>query len=397
MKFVTNLSLGILGQPDDFDFWFTILSNRQMRRACKKAKKILVVAGGHGSEVDVLVKLHGPEIVKKIWFNDLLVCYTNEIKARYPHINILKGDFLKLECDMKFGVVVGNPPYQDPTNDKRMIWNQILDKSVEMCEPDGHLAMVTPTTWLTAKTNIHNSYKLFEELQVTRAVIFDKNDKPFDEGTTVSYTITKNKQRTKTTPLYYSKYSKKQETFIADVDIPKEKIWPGQLEPMDLSIHEKLKAHEKIVFLKSCEFHNQKLKKKKIVSDTQSASFPYTHHVSAAITRYTSEKFSDHDKWKVMVPLTSTIDKVVIDKDCGHGEDMLSIYVDDGSIAKNIQKIFSTKLYRFIGKMYKNGRNQPLQNIFPKIDFSKTWKDEELYKHFGLTEEEIKYIESNYK
>jgi hypothetical protein len=237
---------------------------------------------------------------------------------------------------------------------------------------------------------------MFEQKQVERAVIYDKNDKPFEEGTSVSYTITKNTKRTVPTPLYYAQYSTGTETHVADINIAKDKIWPGQLTPMHLAIHNRLQTHKKIKFLKSCEFHNQKLKKKQMVSDVQDAVFKYTHHVSAAITRYTNTMFSKHATWKVMVPLTSTIDRAVVDNNCGHGEDMLSLYVADQKTADNIKAVFNTQLYKFIGKLYKSGRNQPLQNLFPILDFTKVWTDAELNDHFRFTQEERDYI-ANFK
>ena len=97
-----------------------------------------------------------------------------------------------------------------------------------------------------------------------------------------------------------------------------------------------------------------------------------------------------------MVPVTSTIDKAVIDNNCGHGEDMFSLYVADQQTAKNIKSLFNTTLYKFIGKLYKNGRNQPLQNLFPIVDFSRLWTDDELYDHFRLTQQERDYI-ANFK
>jgi SAM-dependent methyltransferase len=311
--------------------------------------------------------------------------------------NIFCDDTLTRKFNMKFDVVVGNPPYQDPKNDKRMLWNQIVDKMSEVTKDNGYIAVVTPSTWLTASTNIHNSYRVFEEKQVEEAVIFDKDDSPFEEGTTVSYSIIKNIPRQTDTNLYFAKFSKKTKDLVGTVNIAKEKFWPGQLEPINLAIHNKLSPFAKIEFIKSCEFHNQGLKKKQRVSDTQSKDFPYTHHVSAAITRYTSVKFSKHDTWKVMVPLTSTIDKAVIDNNCGHGEDMLSLYVKNEDTAKNIKAVFNTKFYKFIGKLYKNGRNQPLQNLFPVVDFTRTWTDSELYQLVGLTQEEIDYVEANVK
>ena len=97
-----------------------------------------------------------------------------------------------------------------------------------------------------------------------------------------------------------------------------------------------------------------------------------------------------------MVPVTSTIDKAVIDNNCGHGEDMFSLYVADEKIAKNIKAVFNTHLYKFIGKLYKNGRNQPLQNVFPLLDFTRSWTNSELNEYFGFTEEECEYI-ANFK
>lgn len=363
--------------------------------------RILNICFGHGTEADIIVEkmkslgISDSKIQDSIYLVDKYHVFTNRAK-RKGYRNVITADLLDWSPNMKFHLVVGNPPYQDPNNNKRMLWNQIVDKAVELTEDDGYIAMVNPATWLTAKTNIHNSYEMFEKKQVERAVIYDKDDKPFEEGTTVSYTITKNTKRQTPTPLYYAQYSTKVETHVADINIAKDKIWPGQLTPMNLGIHKKLQKHQRIVFLKSCEFHNQKLKKKKMVSDVKDAVFKYTHHVSAAITRYTNTKFSKHSTWKVMVPVTSTIDKAVIDNNCGHGEDMFSLYVDDKATADNIKKLFNTQLYKFIGKMYKNGRNQPLQNLFPVVDFTRTWTDHELNDYFGFTQEEREYI-ANFK
>lgn len=399
MKFITDLSKGILGASDSIVMWTDILARVPDAVFLKSNVRILNVCCGHGTEADILVHrmkalgISADKIQNSVYLLDKYYVFTNRAK-RKGYTNVITSDFLEWNPTMKFDLIIGNPPYQDPNNDKRMLWNQIIDKAVGVSDTDGYIAMVNPTTWLTAKTNIHNSYKMFEQKQVEHAVIYDKNDKPFEEGTSVSYTITKNTKRHSPTPLYYTQYSTLKEDHVADINIAKDKIWPGQLTPIHLAIHSRLQPHSKINFVKSCEFHNQKLKKKHMVADSKDSVFKYTHHVSAAITRYTNTKFSNHATWKVMVPLTSTIDKAVVDNNCGHGEDMLSLYVADQKTADNIKTLFNTQLYKFIGKLYKSGRNQPLQNLFPKVDFTKVWTDDKLYTHFGFTKEERDYIDN---
>ena len=36
-------------------------------------------------------------------------------------------------------------------------------------------------------------------------------------------------------------------------------------------------------------------------------------------------------------------------------------------------------------------------NYIPVEDFSQDWDDSKIYKHFGLTQEEIDYVEANVK
>jgi len=70
---------------------------------------------------------------------------------------------------------------------------------------------------------------------------------------------------------------------------------------------------------------------------------------------------------------------------------MLTLYVPDQKTAENVKHLFQTEVYKFIGRMYKNGRNQVLQNIFPIVSFDKKWTSDELYDLFGFTTEEREY------
>lgn len=72
---------------------------------------------------------------------------------------------------------------------------------------------------------------------------------------------------------------------------------------------------------------------------------------------------------------------------------------DDESFAQNIISYMTTKFFRFLVLIKKNTQNAPrgVYQFVPLQDFSKPWTDEELYKKYGLSQEEIDFIESMIK
>ena len=63
----------------------------------------------------------------------------------------------------------------------------------------------------------------------------------------------------------------------------------------------------------------------------------------------------------------------------------------------NIISYIQTKFFRFLVKAKKSTQNAPrgVYQFVPLQDWSKPWTDEELYKKYKLTQEEIDYIEEN--
>lgn len=72
---------------------------------------------------------------------------------------------------------------------------------------------------------------------------------------------------------------------------------------------------------------------------------------------------------------------------------------DDKIFAQNIISYMITKFFRFLVLIKKNTQNAPrgVYQFVPLQDFSKPWTDEELYKKYDLSEEEIDFIESMIK
>lgn len=67
--------------------------------------------------------------------------------------------------------------------------------------------------------------------------------------------------------------------------------------------------------------------------------------------------------------------------------------------AENLISYIQTKFFRFMVMLLKNTQHalKKVYQLVPQQDFSKAWTDEELYAKYGLTEEEIAFIESMIK
>ena len=63
---------------------------------------------------------------------------------------------------------------------------------------------------------------------------------------------------------------------------------------------------------------------------------------------------------------------------------------------ENVMSYISTKFFRFLVLLKKNSQNAPrgVYQLVPQQNFKKQWTDEELYAKYGISEEEIAFIDS---
>lgn len=66
------------------------------------------------------------------------------------------------------------------------------------------------------------------------------------------------------------------------------------------------------------------------------------------------------------------------------------------SISHNVISYINTKFFRFLVLLLKNTQDatKKVYKFVPMQDFNETWTDEKLYKKYGLSQEEIDFIES---
>lgn len=149
MKFAVDLTKGVLGSNDPISLWEDITSYIPDAVLLDPNVRILSIACGHCTEAIVLAKrmlalgISKTSVQDSIWLLDKYSQFTNQATVKYGFKNTITEDFLTWETKMKFDVVIGNPPYQDPTG-QNTLYPWFYSKAVSVTKDDGYIAMITP-------------------------------------------------------------------------------------------------------------------------------------------------------------------------------------------------------------------------------------------------------------
>ncbi len=82
-----------------------------------------------------------------VWENDSRHIYA--IKQVCARINVVTDLQPLIDDNMKFDVVIGNPPYQDSSNtdNAQNLWTHFWRQALELAKDDGVVTLITPMTW----------------------------------------------------------------------------------------------------------------------------------------------------------------------------------------------------------------------------------------------------------
>lgn len=112
-------------------------------------KKLLIIGDPKGTHSITALNTYSPENIW-VWENDSRHIYT--INQIHDRINVIT-DFDEVN-DMRFNVVIGNPPYQRPREVRNIgapIWPDFIESSLEHVLDDGIIKLIIPSTWMNRR------------------------------------------------------------------------------------------------------------------------------------------------------------------------------------------------------------------------------------------------------
>ncbi|MEK6832904.1 MAG: Eco57I restriction-modification methylase domain-containing protein [Nanoarchaeota archaeon] len=296
-------------------------------------------------------------------------------------LNIESHDSLKFNFwNMKFDIIVGNPPYQDSEKNKKgNLWSKFIMRFFEeILKDEGFICFVTPPSWMSGTNENGNEKKKIIHK------IFSKNDilylnldvkKYFNVGSQFSsYVIRKSNTNIFTNVISNG--------VVSDINLKDFLFLPKILTNISLNIINKIfnKDFPKKPFTSQwCLGYPQKEGKEKFK----------IHNSSGKFASSATEPKNSNIK-KVIFSIPGNVNAFYDDGVYGTSINAYWMEVEGEDEANKYINAINSKLFLFLFNQckYSGFNNILLLKNFPKISDEK-----DIYSYFKLDNDEIKFVE----
>lgn len=332
-------------------------------------------------------------------------CENKGISAKFLGVgNVYEysyDNFKEWKIDMKFDVIIGNPPYQAEGAFKgsNILWPNFFKIANSMINENGYISLVHPYTWTSSiKTETRSSKPLLDIWN--RGTLLELNlnaHRYFNVGSsTICYVVFKIEKNRKNNMLkiVYPNFTK-------TINIENYDFIPnGISSDLDFSIL------EKVLFNKDAKLERISGggHRKKVDNQFPTVKLKYKQAYTWANFKRGNHLYSENEgilqnKNKVICFYSSNCDFVYDDGEFGLGEMTAGVTVNNKLEGDNLISILNSKLFWFVSKFKPysgthGGRPATIKH-FPKLNLEREWTDNELYNYFKLTQEEIDLIEGS--
>ena len=286
----------------------------------------------------------------------------------------------------KFDVIIGNPPYQRTTGCKWPLWKKFIEKSETLLSENGIMSMVNPTSILLPSMNFG---KMFKENKILYFKI--KGISEYFGGVGSSFCIWS-----------IEKTGKENNDFILidkiEYELSDDVVLPtidkcGDGFGIVCSIFKKFLTEKNKNEL-NIDYSDIQHSMSPNVKKLEDEEYKYKVIHTSKQTRYSNIKLDTYEQEKIFLNTSGYLSpKVCKDTD----NTQVTLKIMDVTNSDNKLSYLKSKLVDFVIKKGKSSGFIPrhILRSLPSVDFSKNWTDEEIYKEFNLSEEEIKFVEKS--
>jgi len=356
-------------------------------------------AAGHTDE-NIAARVYGCEK------NKLCVNYAKNNKKLVSG-NLYISNFLDYDWgDMKFDVIVGNPPYQSTESAQKKLWPLFIENSFKIVAPNGYIAMVTPASWLVrpdGKSYDNLTKNIFAQNHL--AWVLSDTKQYFDIGETVAAW------------LLHCNGIPSRPTRLVSNGVETQVQYQGQqvaLTPeqaLAYAIMSKIDNHN-APRLKSITYNDVQGKSlehyltTKVLFEKGGKGRVPVFWTAANKDKYFTAQENQKQGLKIVLNLSGyyylesdPYKYMLIDTSNTYaiGAGSLGLPMPDEKSAKNCWSFLTSKLYQFyINNEKTSGFNTGIIKL-PLLDVSKSWTDDKLCKLFGLSTTEKEFVYNNYQ
>lgn len=400
MKFATDFSKGILGEPDSTELWQDITSRFPDQVLTKPNVRILSVASGHCTEAVILARrmmqlgVSKTQVQESIWLIDKYQVFTHEATMVRGFKNVITEDYLQWETDMKFDVIVGNPPFQAPKKGDYSFWARFVDTAHSMLADDGYLAMVIPAGWMSPTNDIRQGQRsvmrdIFAK-ENTQYINIDPNlGKKYFPGIGQKFTwFCLQKGIYNKTKLDFGDRS-------IDIDLGRLPMLAKETDQINVEIVSKITSRQN-----KWEFTRYIMPETwdelRFQSDAN-LTFPRingnSNHLDKVAFSQRPCRYQTHRK--VVLPYNGSNYQFVIDSGTHGCTNAYVMLLEDTDKTQSAKTYFDSKLIKWVGKNKFTQYNEgALINCVSRMDLSVDITESDIYKFYNLTQEQIDYIEN---